>query len=215
MSVQKIEKAEFRLKAFFSNLHRVAISGFFFLLPVFVVFIVVAKAWTSLTSIGAKIAGMFGVKSIAGVSGHTLFASLLLIGLCLVCGWLVRFSVVAAFSKAVESSLSRYIPGYDTYKALAEEKLQHKVRILPYSSALIKHQDFWRPAYIIEGDQDGNHVVFLPDIPDTDKGHVLLAKKDQIVVLSSVTANELEASLKKMGKGLLTEYRIQRDLLQV
>jgi uncharacterized membrane protein len=212
MSVQKDESAKSRLRAFVSNLRGVAISGFFFLLPVFVIFIVIAKAWASLTSMGAKIAGMFGVKSIAGVSGHTLFASLLLISLCLVCGWLVRFSVVAAFSKAVESSLSKYIPGYDTYKALAEEKLQHKVRILPYTSALIKHQDFWRPAYIIEEDQDGNYVVFLPDIPDTDKGHVLLAKKDQIVVLLSITANELEASLKKMGKGLLTEYRIQKDL---
>ena len=90
MSVLKVEPAKSRIRASVSNLRSVAISGFFFLLPVFVIFIVVAKAWASLTSIGAKIAGMFGVKSIAGVSGHTLFASLLLIGLCLVCGWLYR-----------------------------------------------------------------------------------------------------------------------------
>jgi len=200
------------MKAFFSNLRGVGIAGFFFLLPVFVIFAVIAKAWTSLTSMGAKIAVMFGVKSLVGVSGHTLFASLLLIGLCLVCGWLVRFSFVAAFSNAVEKGLAKYIPGYDTYKAMAEEKLQHKVRILPYTSALIKHQDYWRPAYIIEDDQVGKYVIFLPDIPDTDKGHVLLAKQDQVRILSSLTANELEASLKRMGKGLLTEYRVHKGL---
>jgi hypothetical protein len=137
----------------------------------------------------------------------------LLIVLCLAGRWLVRFSIVAAFSKTVEKGLSKYIPGYDTYKATAEEKLQHKVRILPYASALIKHQDYRRPAYIIEDDHNGNYVVFLPDIPDTDKGHVLLAKQDQVRILSSLTANELEASLKKMGKGLLTEYRLATQLL--
>jgi len=201
------------MKAFFSNLHRVAISGFFFLLPVFVILIIITKAWTSFTSVGARIAGIFGMKSIVGVSGTTIFAGLLLIVLCMVCGWLVRFSVVAAFSKAVERGLSKYIPGYATYKAMAEEKLEHKIRILPYTSALIKHEDYWRPAYIVEDDHDGNYVLFLPDIPDTDKGHVLLAKQDQLTILSSVTANQLEASLKKMGKGLLTEYHIQKGLL--
>jgi len=131
---------------FLTNLRNVAISGFFFLLPVFVILIVLTKAWTSLTSVGARIAGIFGVKSIVGVSGHTIFAGLLLIVLCIVCGWLVRFSFVAAFSSAVEKGLSKYIPGYDTYKAMAEEKLQHKVRVLPYASAMIKYQDYWRLA---------------------------------------------------------------------
>jgi uncharacterized membrane protein len=213
MSQSTLEGRESWMKGFFSNLHRVAISGFVFLLPVFVILIVVTKAWTSLTSIGARIAGIFGVKSIVGVSGHTIFAGLLLVVLCLVCGWLVRFSLVAAFGNAVERGLSKYIPGYDTYKAMAEEKLGNKVRILPYASALIRHQDYWCPAFIIENDHDGNYVVFLPDIPETDKGHVLLAKQDQVRILSSITANQLEASLKKMGKGLLTEYHIPKGLL--
>ena len=212
MNGPTVERQESRTKAFFSNLHRVAISGFFFLLPVFVILIVLTKAWTSLTSIGARIAGMFGLKSFVGVSGHTIVAGLLLAVLCLVCGCLVRFSFVAAFGNAVERGLAKYIPGYDTYKAMAEEKLQNKVRILPYASALVKHQDYWRPAYIIEDAHDGNYVVFLPDIPETDKGHVLLAKQDQVKVLSSVTANQLDASLKKMGKGLLTEYHVHEGL---
>ena len=76
MIVQEVEKAQPLMKALFSNLHRVAISGFFFLLPVFVILIVIAKAWSSFTSVGARVAGMFGMKSLAGVSGHTVFASL-------------------------------------------------------------------------------------------------------------------------------------------
>ena len=105
--------------------------------------------------------------------------------------------------------MSRYIPGYETYKAIAEEKLQHKVRTLDYTSALIQWQEYWRPAYIVEQDEDGTCVLFLPDVPETNKGHVLLAKQDQVRVVSSITANQLDASLKKMGRGLCSQYGLR------
>lgn len=104
--------------------------------------------------------------------------------------------------------LSKYIPAYDTYKGLAEEKLQHKVKILDYTSALIRWQEYWQPGYIIEQDPEGNCVVFLPDIPETNKGHVVLARHDQVRIVPSITANQLDASLKKMGRGLCSEYRM-------
>lgn len=175
-----------------------------------VVFIIATKAWTSLSSVGTRIAGIFGMKSIMGVGGSTVFSGLLLITIWIACGLLVRFSFVAAFGKRIEKSLSKYIPGYDTYKALAEDKLQNKVKILPYRSALIKQQEYWQPAYVVEQDADGNYVVFLPDTPNTNTGHVLLAKQDQVKILSSVAPSQLDASLKKMGKGLLSEHGIHK-----
>ena len=51
-------------------------------------------------------------------------------------------------------------------------------------------------------------MLFLPDVPETNKGHVLLAKQDEVRIVSSITANQLDASLKKMGKGLCSEYKI-------
>lgn len=198
------------MKAFFTKLRDVAVAGFLFLLPVYVVFIIATKAWTALSSVGARIAGIFGMKSIMGVGGSTVFSGLLLITIWIACGLLVRFSFVAAFGKRIEKSLSKYIPGYDTYKALAEEKLQNKVKIVPYRSALIKQQEYWQPAYVVEQDADGNYIVFLPDTPNTNTGHVLLAKRDQVKILSSVAPSQLDASLKKMGKGLLSEHGIHK-----
>ena len=61
------------MKTFLSHLRDIAISGFFALLPVYAVFIVIAKAWKSLSSVGNGIAGMFGMKSILGVGGGTVF----------------------------------------------------------------------------------------------------------------------------------------------
>jgi hypothetical protein len=196
------------MKTFLSHVRDIAISGFFTLLPLYVLFIVVAKAWKSLSSVGAGIAGMFGVKPILGVGGTTIFSGLLVITLWIAIGLLVRFSFMAALSRAAERTMSKYVPGYETYKAIAEEKLQHKVRALDYTTALIRWQEYWRPAYIVEQGGDGTCVLFLPDVPETNKGHVLLAKQDQVRLVSSVTANQLDASLKKMGRGLCSEYKI-------
>jgi hypothetical protein len=197
------------MKTFLLNLRNIAISGFFFLLPLFVVFIIITKAWTALASVGANLAGIFGMKSIMGFGGTNVFTGLLMIAICLACGLLVRLPFMAALSHAIEKSLAKYIPGYDTYKALAEEKLQSKIRILPYAAALIKQHEYWQPAYVVEQDHEGNYVLFLPDIPETNKGHVLLANESLVKLMPSVTANQLDASLKKIGRGLLTECGIQ------
>jgi hypothetical protein len=194
------------MKTFLAHVRDIGISGFFALFPMYVLFIVITKAWTSLASVGTKMAGMFGLKSILGVGGTSVFSGLLVIAIWIVAGLLVRFTFMRSLSRALER---QFLPGYDTYKKMAEEKLQNKIKILPYTCALIRWQEYWQPGYIVEQDGDANCVVFLPDIPETNKGRILLAKQDQVRMMPSVTANQLDASLKKTGKGLLREYGIR------
>lgn len=192
------------MKALLKNARNVAVAGFFFLLPVFVIFIVVTKAWTSLSSVGTAIAGVFGMKSILGLRAASVSTGLVLVAICYLCGLLVRFSFVAAFSRSIGSFLSKYIPGYETYKAMAEEKLQNKVQILPYQTVLIKRGAYQQPGYIVEENDKGDCVVFLPHV-NLITGYVVIAPRDQVQVLTCVTANELQDSLKQMGKGLLSK----------
>ena len=151
---------------------------------------------------------MFGMKSILGVGGSTVVSSLLLIASWIACGLLVRFAFVADLNRKLEGWLVRYIPGYSTYKAMAEDKLQGKAKALPYAGALIELHGYWQPAYVVEQDGEGGFVMFLPGAPDTTAGSVLLARSDQVRLLSSVTANQLDASLKNIGKGLFSQYGI-------
>jgi uncharacterized membrane protein len=196
------------MKAFLAKLRDITVSGILALLPLYVFLLVITKAWKSLSSIGTGIAKMLGMQSILGVGGATVFSGLLIVAIWLVTGVLVRYSFLNAVSKAAEKQLSKYVPDYESYKAKAEEKLQHKVRILPYTSALIRWEEYWQPAYLVEQDQEGTCVVFLPEIPETNKGHVLLARQDQVRIVESMTANQLDASLKKAGRGLLSDYGI-------
>jgi len=196
------------MKALLAKFRDVTISGILAILPLYVFLLLITKAWKSLNSIGTGLAQLLGIKSILGVGGATVFSGLLTVAIWLVTGLLVRYSFLGSVSKAAERQLSKYVPDYDNYKARAEEKLQHKVRVLPYKGALIRWQEYWQPGYIVEQDQEGNCVVFLPEIPETNRGHILLARQDQVRIVESMTANQLDASLKKTGKGLLSDYGV-------
>jgi hypothetical protein len=65
-----------------------------------------------------------------GVGGSTVFSGFLVITIWIVIAMLVRFSFMAAMSRAAERALSKYIPGYDTYKAIAEENYNIRIELL-------------------------------------------------------------------------------------
>jgi hypothetical protein len=155
---------------------------------------------------------MFGVKSVIGVGGTTLFTSLAILAIWLLCGLLVRVSFVSAFSRTLERTISGLIPGYATYRAIAEEKVANKTKLLPYASALLRQGDCQQPAFVIDKDDEGNFVLFLPDVPETNHGRVLVAHGDKVRLVPSLSANELDVLLKKLGKGLLSECSINREV---
>ena len=196
------------MKTLFRGLATLCLAGFLFLLPLFVAFQVASRAWATLGTFAARIARVVGARHVLGVQAETAFTLLLLLVLCILCGWLVRFSLVSAFHDVVERQLARYIPGYQGYRAAAEAKLRNPVKALPPTSALIMDAGFWRPGYLIEQDDLGNSVIFLPDTPNTDQGHVLVASRHQVQVVPSLAADQLDSTLKKLGKGLLSEHRV-------
>jgi hypothetical protein len=196
------------MKSFLKNVRDIAIAGFFALLPVYVLLLILEKAWKAFHTLGAGVAGIFGMPPVLGVGGNTIFTAILVVAVWVICGLLVRFTFIGAFSRAAEATMAKYIPDYARYKSMAEEKLQHKAKALDYTTALIRWQDYWRPAYIIEQDKNGNCVVFVPNAPETSNGRILFATQQQVRVVSTVTANQLDECLKKLGRGLCVGYGI-------
>jgi hypothetical protein len=44
------------MKSFFANIRKIAVAGFLFLLPVYVLLVIITKAWASLSSVGTGLA---------------------------------------------------------------------------------------------------------------------------------------------------------------
>ena len=190
------------MRKHFAAFKRITLTGLLFLVPVYVVVVIARQAWTQLSSMGTTLAKMFGLTHILGVGAPTVLSVVLLIVVCFGCGLIAHVSVVAAVRSRIDGWLATYIPGYARHRVMVEEKLEGKVPTLPYVSALIKEHDHWRPVYVVEQDVQGNCVVFAPDVPDTTTGTVILAKRPDVLLLPSLSANDLDALLKKRGAGL-------------
>jgi len=57
---------------------------------------------------------------------------------------------------------------------------------------------------LIEEDQDGNAVVFVPNAPAKDQGQILIVKATDFKKLSETTLGNLDNSIKSFGKGILS-----------
>jgi uncharacterized membrane protein len=201
------------MQNYFATFRRFAVSGLVFLLPIYILLVVVTKAWTSVSSLGTRLASLFGLKSIMGVGASSVLSGLSLVALWVVCGWLAEVSLVAAVRNRVEGWLASYIPGFAAYEALLEDKLQGRNKTLSYATALLRQQEVWRPVYVVERDAKGTSVVFAPEASDPTKGTILLVAQGDVRLLPSLSAADLEASLKKCGAGLVSKHHIERQVV--
>lgn len=200
------------MRRYFAAFRRVAVAGLIFMLPVFALLAIVTKAWTTLSSLGSTLSSLLGVKSIMGVGGASVLSGIALLVIWFGCGLLAQVALLASVRSRVDQWLAAYLPGYTGYRAMVEEKLQGKSPRHQYASGLIKEQDVWRPVFVVEQDGDGQCVVFVPSVPDTSKGSVLVVPRAQVRLVPTLSASDLDASLKKLGAGLLSEHRIIRNV---
>ena len=109
------------MKSLFTKIRNLAVAGFLFLLPVYVLLVIITKAWASLSSIGTSLAKMFGLPAMLGVGGSTAVSGLLLIVVWIGCGLVVRISFVDAFNKAGVPCG----PIYSIDQAFADPQVKH------------------------------------------------------------------------------------------
>jgi uncharacterized membrane protein len=200
------------MRSYLAGFRRVIVTGLVFMLPVYVLLAILTRAWTSLSLLGAHLASLFGLKSIMGVGASSVLSGIALLVIWSGCGVLAHVALFAALRSRVDQWLNTYLPGYASYRAMVENKLQGTPPTLPYASGFIKQQNFWRPVFVVEQGVDGYYVVFVPSVPDTTKGSVLLVAGKDVQLVPALSAIDLDASLKKLGAGLLSDHGIQRHV---
>jgi uncharacterized membrane protein len=101
----------------------------------------------------------------------------------------------------MENLLKRYLPMYDYYKATVEQKLKLAEEATPRPAVLVRFGDVWRPGVLIEEHVGGEHVVFVPNAPNTTEGATLLVT-DRDLRPSHLNEKTLMDVLLKRGQGL-------------
>jgi uncharacterized membrane protein len=178
-------------------------AGLFLMLPVAVIIVIGLKFYQIAIVPVREIANKFGIERPFLI--ELLFVFIVLI-LCFFAGLLMHRGSVARFRDWLESNVLRFVPGYEFVKMrlailVGDEKSAFN------RAVIVKIDDGWSPALLIEEGDDGRCTVFVPDVPKSNSGSVYLVDPEQVRPLN-VTFNKLDLAIRNYGKGL---YKIVRE----
>jgi uncharacterized membrane protein len=185
------------MKGFFQHLRGTIISGIIFLVPVFVIIVIIQNLFAKLTGFGKQLSSILGIKSVAGVGATTIGTTIVLLLAFYFFGILFRFAMFTRFRSWIDKGLM-FIPGYVNYKVKMEEKLMPKVE--NRVAALIKTGDLERPGFLVHREKN-KCIVFVPNSPDADSGQVWIVEDHQVKELGTADAVFVTA-IRHSGKNL-------------
>lgn len=187
------------MKKFILQQRSTIISGIIFLIPVFVIIVILQKLFHTMKGLGHQLATMLGIKTVAGFGGATIGTTLILLAIFYICGLLVRFTMFTSMRSWLENNLLMHIPGYLAYKVKIEEKLLPKTK--SRIAAFVSFGDVTRPAFLVAR-ENGKCTVFIPNTPDTDTGQVCVVDEAQVKELGIAEKSFIHA-IRHSGKGLV------------
>jgi len=137
------------------------ISGVLFLLPIFILLILIKKIFGYFAKFGSGIAKFSGLDEMFGKNAANFFGVLILLILIVVSGYLVRLAFFKKISDEIDLKLKEIIPGYEKQKELAQTKILEKQKIVTDLPVLIQFGEYWQPGFLVEQDTV-NAVVAVP-----------------------------------------------------
>lgn len=177
------------------------ITGFIFLMPVLITLAVISKFWNGLLKLGNKLSKIIRVDTLLGPNGDAIMAFILFLLLCVIAGFLVKMTAFKKLSDALDQQLASFIPGYTDLKKQTETKVGKGPKKEVFDTCLVQTEGNWKPAYLVERDENGDAVVFIPTAPAFNSGQVMVAPEGTYKKLK-IDSNVLNSYLQKLGRGL-------------
>src|SRR5678815_1391920 len=109
------------------------VTGFLFLMPVLITFVVLARFWDKLLKVGHACSRFLRVDTVLGPTGDAVMAVLFFLFICTLAGFLIRISFLRRMSERIDRRLNDWIPGYSQILSLIH--ISEPTRLLSISYA--------------------------------------------------------------------------------
>ena len=197
-------------KKFSNFLITTTIGGVFFLIPLVILGVVLAKAVTFMMAVAQPMADWLPVDTIGGVALANIIAVLALVLLCFLAGLLARHALASAFVERLESKVLVNVPGYLMIKSLVSGFDESKVAGLKPVALQLGTAE--RVGFEIEKLPDGRSMVFIPSPPNPFSGITQVLPPDQVCYLDVPIKQVMEVT-ENFGHGTheLLAKKIESD----
>lgn len=172
-------------------------AGLFLMLPVAVIVIIILKVYGMLFAPVRALALKLGIERPFLIQLLLIFTIIII---CFIAGLLMHARTVSRFRDRLESGVLRFVPGYEYVRMKLAMMVGDESTL--ERAVLVKIDDGWSPAMLIEEDSAGNCTVFVPDVPKSNSGSVYIVEPSQVRHLK-VKFKELDIAIRNYGKGLI------------
>jgi uncharacterized membrane protein len=180
------------------------VGGAMFLLPIFLVFLVLGRVFGLMGGITEPLVSAFGVSSIGGMAVSNVVAIFLLVLCAFLAGLFARTRTGQSALSWIQDGVSATLPQFslvqDVAKKIGSDDAPEDMPIV-----LVPTDAGWALGLLVEAEGDW-HAVYLPGAPQMSSGSVAYAHTDQIH-RTDLTLKHLWVMLRARGKGSQAVYR--------
>lgn len=180
------------------------IGGALFLLPVFVVLLVLGKVLGMMVGLTEPLVSALGVTSFAGIVVSNFITILGVLVLAFLAGLFARTQTGQAALSWIREGVAATIPQFSLIHDVAR-KVGSDEDVVDLPVVLVPTDAGWALGLLLEEEGDW-HAVFLPGAPQMSSGSVAYAHTDQIH-RTDLTLTHLWTMLRARGKGSASIYR--------
>jgi uncharacterized membrane protein len=176
------------------------LGGVFFLVPIVVLAMILAKAHDMTADIVKPVTDHLPIVSARGVLAAKILAVVIILAFCFVAGLFASTRIAKAFAEGLETTILSRVPGYRFLKTVGEGMAGIE-QDEKHETVLARIEEAWQIAFVVERLEGGNVVVFIPDAPSPWSGSIFIMTLDRIkpIQLPLTTAMKCIANL---GGGL-------------
>jgi uncharacterized membrane protein len=187
------------MKSIFSIIKTTLSGGLFFLVPVALFVIIIAKVFTVLQKILNPIVQRFPNTDLVGTRVlQQLGAILILLLICFAAGLVAKTKAAQNSVSWIEDSILGLVPGYKFIKSMG--KTVTGLEEQEMNIVLARVDDGWQLSFLIEQIDDNMYTVFVPDAPHPWSGSVYHMEKDKII-WTNITKRQALNCLRQLGMG--------------
>jgi uncharacterized membrane protein len=168
------------MQKIFGYLGSAVAAGFFVLLPVVIVVLVLIEVVEILTGLVAPLSEMLPVDELGGVAVATIVAIVLVL-LALMCvGMLMKSKLGHAIWHAVEAKVFQPLPGYTLIKSLTQRFAGESLDKTFAPAVVTLNEGVETVAFIVETYDDGSCTVMVPFAPTPTIGNIYHLSADKV-----------------------------------
>ena len=188
------------MKSFTEFLKTSLIGGLFVLLPLILVYLLLAEILQLVVAMATPIADLFPKGTFDRVNAPVLMALILIVGASFLFGLALRSMTLRRFGLWIERAVLGRLPLYNVVKSLSRGLIGAK-EDTAFRPAMLNSPDGVREiVYVVEDHGDGQVTVLVPWSPTSFSGSVKIMSSDRIEMLEA-SLGDASRVLSQWGMG--------------